>query len=463
MAMATAAPGNLASEFEGRPYMRAVWWLSLLGPFFLLSYGLTNWLTSLRANVPAVAFGWESSIPFLAWTIIPYWSTDFLYVGSIFICRTRQELDTHASRLLAAQIISVCAFLLFPLRFSFERPETHGFFRLMFDALGSFDRPFNQAPSLHLSLTTILWARFSAHLKGVPLWLMRGWLALAGLATLTTYQHHFIDVPAGILVGLISIGLFPSRQLEKAKHRLLARAAQKRVHEFAGTYRAATARERWPDDARRIRLSSAYLLVSLFLAAKAFSWPILLWPATALFIVAAAYWTGRPGLLGKRHPLMRLLLAPYIFGAWLNSRLQTLGEPPAQEIAAGVWIGRWPSRSELNAHGIASVVDLTAELPAVPSGIRYRSVPILDLTIPTREQLDASVEAIGAFETHRPTLVCCALGYSRSAAAIAAWLVVSGHDDTMDAAIATIRERRPRIALSAAHESRLREWADRQL
>jgi hypothetical protein len=36
--------------------------------------------------------------------------------------------------------------------------------------------------------------------------------------------------------------------LKKANHRLLARAAQKRLRVFAGTYRAATARERWAND-----------------------------------------------------------------------------------------------------------------------------------------------------------------------------------------------------------------------
>jgi protein-tyrosine phosphatase len=434
MPMATAVPGKVPVAFETRPYIRAMLWLALLTPFFFLSYGFANWVTSLRANVPAFAFGWESSIPFLAWTIVPYWSTDLLYAASIFICRTRRELDTHASRLLAAQVVSVSAFLLFPLRFSFERPATHGLFGLMFDALGSFDKPFNQAPSLHLSLTTILWARFSAHLTGVPLWLVRGWLALAALATLTTYQHHFIDLPTGVLVGLICIGLFPN-----------------------------------PPDMRRT-LAAAYLLACLFLGTLAAAklgplGVILFWPAAAIFIVATAYGTGRPDLLGKSgrgmHPVMAALLAPFIVVAWLNSRWWTRRQPPAQEIARGVWIGRSPNRSQIASHRIVSIVDLTAELAFFSSGIPYRSVPMLDLIVPSVEQLDAAVVAIDAFETARPTLVCCALGYSRSAAAMAAWLVASGNAASVNAAIEMIRERRPRIVLGRAHEARLKEWACR--
>jgi hypothetical protein len=41
---------------------------------------------------------------------------------------------------------------------------------------------------------------------------------------------------------------YVSRMLKKAQNRLLARAAQKRLRVFAGTYRAPAARVRWPND-----------------------------------------------------------------------------------------------------------------------------------------------------------------------------------------------------------------------
>ncbi len=191
------------------PWSWALLWLAGLTPFFFLSYGFANWITGIRRDVPSLSFGWEHRIPFLAWTIVPYWSTDLLYALSLFVCQTRRELSTHAKRLVAAQVISISAFLLFPLRFTFARPHVAGLFGWMFDALSSFDKPFNQAPSLHLSLTAILWAKYSQHLRGRMRWLMRVWMILVGLSTLTTYQHHFIDVPTGIWVGLFCIVLFP--------------------------------------------------------------------------------------------------------------------------------------------------------------------------------------------------------------------------------------------------------------
>ncbi|HEY8183223.1 MAG TPA: serine/threonine protein phosphatase, partial [Thermoanaerobaculia bacterium] len=91
----------------GRPWRRAIGWLLFLGPFFFASYGFANWLASRRAHVGAVVFGWEHAIPFMAWTIVPYWSIDLLYVVSFFIPTTRRELDRHAQRLLFVQIVSI--------------------------------------------------------------------------------------------------------------------------------------------------------------------------------------------------------------------------------------------------------------------------------------------------------------------------------------------------------------------
>jgi hypothetical protein len=187
---------------ERPPWRWALLWLTGLTPFFFVSYGFANWLTGLRRDVPSLVFGWEHRIPFVACTILPYWSIDLLYALSLFVCRTRRELTTHARRLVAAQLISISAFLLFPLRFTFERPQVNGLFGWMFDALSGFDKPFNQAPSLHLSLTAILWVKYSQHLRGGMRWVMRVWMILVGVSTVTTYQHHFIDLPTGIWVGL---------------------------------------------------------------------------------------------------------------------------------------------------------------------------------------------------------------------------------------------------------------------
>lgn len=161
--MSMAAAGH-AADRDGRPWGMAALALLLLGPLFFGSYGLATWAASQRAHVGVVAFGWERRIPLLPWTIIPYWSIDLLYGLSLFLCATRAELGAHVRRLLTVQMVAVTCFLLVPLRFSFVRPPLDGVPGWLFGVLTGFDKPFNQAPSLHIALLVVLWAFYARHL-----------------------------------------------------------------------------------------------------------------------------------------------------------------------------------------------------------------------------------------------------------------------------------------------------------
>ena len=112
-------------------------------------------------------------------------------------------------RLLAAQAFAISCFVAFPLRFSFDRPSTEGLPGWMFDVLMGFDKPFNQVPSLHIVLLVILWVLYAKHVPFRLRWLVHTWSFVIGTSVLTTYQHHFIDVPTGIWVGSLCLWLFP--------------------------------------------------------------------------------------------------------------------------------------------------------------------------------------------------------------------------------------------------------------
>jgi protein-tyrosine phosphatase len=424
-----------------RPWRRAAVWLAFLGPFFFLTYGFANWWTAQLPHVGAVVFGWERHIPFWAWTILPYMSLDAFYAGSLFLCATRAELDTHAKRLLLASVLSVAGFLLFPLQFSFERPATSGFNGALFTALAGFDKPYNQAPSLHISLALLVWLVFARHLRGVVRWVAHGWFLLIAVSVFTTYQHHVIDGVAGAAVGVLCVYLFPD------KPHLVASAAVTRTHR---------------------RLASAYWLgaaLCLGLAAWLGGWAwFLLWPAGALLLLGLAYAQGSTAVFQKHEGRLswaaRALLAPYLIGAWLSSRLLTRRETAAAEVAPGIWLGRAPSRADWQHLPLAAVLDLTAEFTAGSLGGErpYRSVPLLDLVTPRASELAQAVAALDALAAHRPVLVHCALGYSRAAIVVAAWRLRHGEAATVAEALAQVRAARPQVVLTPAHQAALAEY-----
>lgn len=194
---------------EARPWKRAWRWLALLVPLFCLSYGFANWLAARRAAVPTLAMSWDHAVPFVPWTIIPYLSLDLLYCLSLFQCTTRSELDRHAFRLLAVEAVCIASFLLFPLRFAFERPDVSGVYAAFFKLLEFFDRPFNQTPSLHIANLIVIWACFARHATPRRRWAWHGWMTLVGVSILTTWQHHLIDLPTGLAVGVIALIAIP--------------------------------------------------------------------------------------------------------------------------------------------------------------------------------------------------------------------------------------------------------------
>jgi protein-tyrosine phosphatase/membrane-associated phospholipid phosphatase len=432
---------------ERRPWRRAALWLVLLGPFFFATYGFANWMASQRAEVGAIVFQWEHRIPFLAWTIVPYWSIDVLYAVSVFVCASRGELDVHVRRLLAAQVVAVACFLLFPLQFVFERPPTDGVYGWMFDVLTGFDKPFNQAPSLHIALLVIIWFLFSRHARGPWRWAMHGWFVLIGASVLTTYQHHFIDVPTGLWVGWLCVWLFP---VGSPSLLLVARA---------------TADPRRRVLALRYGLAAAALGV---LAVFAGGWALwLLWPAGSLALVSAIYGCfGETAFQKRADGTMGAaawwLLAPYMAGAWLNSRWWTRSVPAAHSVVPGVMLGRLPTRVDREPHGARAIVDTTAELPCAADGVRYTCVPQLDLVPPSLQQVERCVDAIETAAAHQPVLVCCALGYSRSATAIAAWLLASGRAASPADAVEQVRRARPAVVLSSDHLAVLEQFAGRR-
>ncbi len=411
-------------------------WLTILAPLFFLSYGWTNHLAAARGVTASIVFNWESAIPFMPWTIVPYWSIDLMYGLSFLACHTAREVNYHGLRLLTAQTISVVCFVAFPLRISVDRPTTDGFFGDLFSALTSFDLPYNQAPSLHISLLIIIW--WAVVRRASPGWriVWHGWALLVAASVLTTWQHHFFDLPTGVLVGLLCLWLWP----DKGKPLLT-------ISEAAG----------------RPRIALFYMfgaLACLMLAMQGGWMTWAGWPAAALMLVAANYaWFGAAGFqkyCGQQSLAVRWLLAPYRLGAWINSRVWTYNQPALSPVTDEVWLGRMPTSKELTQHEFDTIVDVTSEFDAPASDADCCSVPMLDLALPPIAKLFQAADAVEkASASGKQVLVCCALGYSRSALTVAAWLLQSGRCSDVEAAIDCIRSARSQVVFTDAHRELL--------
>lgn len=419
---------------ESGLWKRGVLWLLLLAPLFFGTYGFANWFTGQRDDVGSLVFAWERQIPLWPWTIIPYWSIDLLYGLAFLLPATRGAVDRLGLRLLTAQVICISCFLLWPLRFTFDRPALDGLFGLMFDVLMGFDKPFNQAPSLHITLLVVLWACFAQSAIGVWRVVLHAWFSLIGLSVLTTWQHHFIDVPTGMLAGFLCLWLWPSEGRSPLSARHLTR------------------------DPKRWRLALRYAFGAALCSALAIHvgglalW--LLWPALSLLMVALNYALfGACGFQkradGRLSAASSWLLAPYLAAAWINSRAWTRKHPQPDEVADGVWLGRIPRRGE--AQAFAAIADLCAELPCRVKGKPYRELASLDLIAPSTAHCLQAAVAIDDLRELGPVLVCCALGYSRSATAIAAWLLRSGRCRSVAEAVSMLRRARPQVVLGNAH------------
>jgi protein-tyrosine phosphatase len=215
-------------------------------------------------------------------------------------------------------------------------------------------------------------------------------------------------------------------------------------------------------DPQRWKLAVVYLTAAALCAWVAITlsgWALwLLWPATSLGLVALNYAVfGATGFQkrddGSLSHAARWLYAPYLVGAWANSRWWTRQAPQPVWVIDELWLGRVPAPGQRD--GYARVVDVSAELPlrSWREGDVVR--PMLDLVAPTPEQLRQVADDIEASRGRGEILVCCALGYSRSAAAVAAWLLRSGRAATVDDAIAILRRARPAIVLRERHRRAL--------
>jgi membrane-associated phospholipid phosphatase len=411
--------------------------LSLL---FLVVYGACNRFTSLRSDVGVFYWPFERTIPYLPLMIIPYMSIDLFFVVAPFLCRTRRELRTLAARIGAAIVLAGAGFLLLPMRFAFERPESTGILGLIFNRFRTLDLPYNEFPSLHIALCLILAGVYGRHTRGWVRAILMGWFGLIFISVVFTYQHHAIDILGGAALALVCLALFREDQA------LVRPAPNVRV----GIYYALAA---------ALLVAFACLLRPVGL--------LILSPAAPLGILAAWYLGAGAGAYDKRHGRLGLLTHVIFWPVLLGQRMSLLWYARRSAawnvLSEQVWIGRHLTVEEscrAIAGGVRAVVDVANEFaePGPLVGMRYLSLPVLDLTAPTITQLRAAAEFIDQEAAGGIVYIHCKAGYSRTAAVAGAWLMHSGRAGSAAEAMETLRRVRPGMIIRSEVARALEEF-----
>jgi len=414
-----------------------------LSVLFLVVYSGCNWITGQRSHVGSFYFEWERGIPFVPFMVLPYMSIDLFFIAAPFLCRTEEELRIFSRRVIAAIIVAGVCFLLFPLRFAFPRPHANGWLGAVFGWFRGVDLPFNLFPSLHAALLLLLVDVYARNLRGVSLLAVMSWFFLIALSPVLTYQHHVIDIVGGFVLAGYCFYFF--RESSHAPPVI----ANRRI----GSYYAS---------------GGAVVLI-----VGAFFWPwgiLLLWPAIALGIVAIAYFRAGPIVFHKTEGQLpwstRFVLAPCLLGQYLSLLYYRSQCRLWDKVTPQIWIGGKLGRRSANdavCSGVVSVLDLSAEFSEAKPflKINYRNIPILDLTVPNHAQLMEMSKFIGDHSRTGAVYVHCKIGYSRSTAAVAAYLIMSGKVETSEEAFAMIRRVRPSVVIRPEVRSALSEFEHR--
>jgi hypothetical protein len=305
------------------------------------------------------------------------------------------------------------------------------------------DAPYNLLPSLHAALTLILLDIYFRHTRGFIRVATMIWFVLIALSPVLTYQHHLIDIVGGFVLAGYCFYFFREPSLP------LSVVVNRRI----GSYYA---------------IGAAVVLIM-----GAIFWPwgaLLLWPAIALGIVAIAYFRTGASVFHKTEGKLpwstRVVLGPCLLGQYLSLLYYRRQCRSWDKVTPQIWIGGKLGRRAANealCSGVVSVLDLSAEFSETKPfrQINYRNIPVLDLTAPTQAQLAEMSKFIGNHCRNGAVYVHCKIGYSRSAAAVAAYLLMSGKVKTAEEAFAMIRRVRPSVVIRTEVLSALSEFERR--
>jgi membrane-associated phospholipid phosphatase len=183
--------------------------LSIIAAFLYLTSNHIHIITPQQ-----LPMGWiDNIVPFLPYTIWIYLSEYVLFIVIYVGCRDLTTLNKYFYSFLFLQSLSVAVFWIWPTTYPrelFPLPtDLDPVSYFIFNSVRQTDSAANCCPSLHISCVYLsVFIFLEEQRKKFPFFFI--WGTCIAVSTLTTKQHYWIDVIAGLIMAIFAYRIFHS-------------------------------------------------------------------------------------------------------------------------------------------------------------------------------------------------------------------------------------------------------------
>lgn len=168
---------------------------------FCALYMLTS-RVHLRPATPLPLWAVDRFIPFIGWTVWIYHTQFFFLLVGVRALKSAANISRTLYSMGLASLISFCVFFFYPTTLPRPSVEMEGLTAQAFRFLYSIDTDSNCFPSLHVALACLIALGVAAERAQFRASAVI-WAGLICLSTMTTKQHYFVDVIAGVCVAIV--------------------------------------------------------------------------------------------------------------------------------------------------------------------------------------------------------------------------------------------------------------------
>ena len=175
------------------------------GLTYLLYYGTNHFPVVVPTLLP---FTWiDQKAPFWPWSVLIYTSEYFYFAFVYILLKQEDNINQYLYSYFFAQVIACFFFIFYPVAYPrelFPLPNDlpvwlQGFWAWLRNA----DAPTNCLPSMHVTSVYLSAFAFISDKQMKLFWVFFIWSTLIAFSTLSTKQHYFVDIVAGIILAIL--------------------------------------------------------------------------------------------------------------------------------------------------------------------------------------------------------------------------------------------------------------------